>query len=410
LRLPRALAALPVLRHGNFFRLTVGRVCNNLGWQMLAVAVGWQVYALTRDPLALGLVGLWEFLPFISLVLVGGYAADHIERRHILVTGALVECVCVAALLSYTLAGGTRTWPIYLAVASYGATRAFWAPAMQAYLVNLVPREELPDAIALDSMLRQTATVGGPALGGVLYLLGAPVVYGTCVLLFAITATLTYGIRAPRTVEPAATRPPSRGLQMLEGVRFMRHNRVVLGLISLDLFAVLFGGAVALLPIFAADVLHVGPVGLGLLRSGPAAGALIVGVILALNPLRNRPGAWMFGGVAVFGLATITFGLSTSFLLSLAALIVAGGGDMLSVYVRTIVVQQFTPDAIRGRVSAVNSMFIGASNQLGAFESGVMARWLGTVPSVLVGGCATLVVVGTWMLLFPQLQKLKSLR
>jgi MFS family permease len=408
--LPRALAALPVLRHGNFTRFVISRLCNNLGWHMMGVGVGWQVYALTRDPLALGLVGLWEFLPFISLVLIGGYAADHFERRKVLAMAAAIEALCMGSLLWFTLAGGTRTWPIYLVVAVFGASRAFWAPATQAYLVNLVPREELPDAIALDSMLRQTTTVGGPALGGLLYLLGAPVVYGTCMTLFVITVFMTQGIRVRSVSNDAARSTPGRGLQLLEGVRFMMHNRAVLGLISLDLFAVLFGGATALLPIFAADVLHVGPVGLGLLRSAPAAGALIVGIMLALRPLREHAGAWMFSGVAVFGLATITFGLSTSFLLSLAALAVAGGGDMLSVYVRTIMVQQFTPDGIRGRVSAVNSMFIGASNQLGAFESGVTARWFGTVPSVIVGGCATLVVVGAWLLLFPQLRKLPRLR
>jgi len=410
LRVPRALAALPVLRHGNFRRFAISRLCTNTGWSMLAVAVGWQVYALTGDPLSLGLVGLWEFLPFISLVLVGGQMADRVERRRVLMIAAVVECLCVASLLWFTLAGGTDTWPIYLAIAVFGATRAFWMPAMQAYLVNLVPREELPNAIALDSMLRESTTVGGPALGGALYLLGAPVVYGACTALFAITALVTFGIRMPRKAQPEeAPPPPNRGLQVLEGVRFMLHHRVVLGLISLDLFAVLLGGATALLPVFAADVLHAGPVGLGLLRSAPAVGAVVVGAILALKPLREHAGAWMFGGVAVFGLATIAFGLSTSFLLSLAALIVAGGGDMVSVYVRHIMVQRHTPDHVRGRVSAVSAMFIGASNELGAFESGVTARWLGTVPSVVVGGCATLVVVGAWMLMFPQLRKMRPL-
>jgi MFS family permease len=201
-----------------------------------------------------------------------------------------------------------------------------------------------------------------------------------------------------------------RAHELLEGIRFVLHNRAVLGMISLDLFAVLFGGAVALLPIFAADILHTGPSGLGLLRTAPAVGAATVGLVLAIRPLRNHAGAWMFAGVTVFGLATMVFGLSTSFLLSLAALVVAGAGDMLSVYIRTILVQLHTPENIRGRVSAVNSMFIGASNELGAFESGVMARWLGVVPSVLVGGVATLLVVGTWLVLFPQLRKVPPLR
>ena len=401
---------LSLLRHRDFTRYTLSRLCTNLGWHMLAVAVGWQVYALTRDPLALGLVGLAEFLPFVSLVLLGGYAADHVDRRNVLLATAVVECLCVGGLLWFTLAGGTRTWPIYSAIAVFGATRAFWMPSMQAYLVNLVPREELAGAIALDSTLRQIATVAGPALGGLLFLAGAPVVYGVCITLFVVTALLTSTLRS---VPPAAAQSgaaPVRGAQLLEGVRFLLHNRIVLGLISLDLFAVLFGGAVALLPAFAADILHTGPLGLGLLRTAPAVGAVLVGALLALRPLREHGGGWLFGGVAIFGLATIVFGLSSSFLLSLAALVIAGGGDMVNMYVRLILVQQYTPDHIRGRVSAVNSLFIGASNELGAFESGVMARWLGLVPSVLFGGIATLAVVGLWMLWFPQLRKIPPLR
>jgi MFS family permease len=231
------------------------------------------------------------------------------------------------------------------------------------------------------------------------------------VALFMVTALLTLMITTPSLALSKASGPlRDRAHELLEGLRFVLHNRAVLGMISLDLFAVLFGGAVALLPIFAADILHTGPVGLGLLRTAPAVGAASVGLVLAIRPLRNNAGAWMFTGVAMFGLATMVFGLSTSFLLSLGALVIAGAGDMLSVYIRTILVQLHTPEHIRGRVSAVNSMFVGASNELGAFESGVMARWLGVVPSVLVGGAATLLVLGTWAVLFPQLRRMPSLR
>jgi MFS family permease len=404
-------ALLPVLRHGDFVRYTVGRFCTNIGWQMMTVAVGWQVYALTHDPLALGYVGLWEFLPFISLILIGGHLADHADRQKILVVAALVECACVAALLWFSVAGVTRPWPLYATVAIFGATHAFWGPAMQAYVVNLVPRAELTAAIAADSSLRQIAVVAGPAVGGVLYLLGAPAVYASCVALFALTAVLTFLNTAPALLTSAASgRLRSRWHELLEGLDFVMHNRAVLGMISLDLFAVLFGGAVALLPIFAADILHVGPVGLGLLRTAPAIGAVSVGAALAFRPLRHHAGGWMFTGVTVFGLSTIVFGLSTSFVLSMCALVIAGGGDMLSIYIRTILVQMHTPEKIRGRVSAVNSMFIGASNELGAFESGVMARWFGTVPSVVVGGCATLVVIASWAWLFPQLRRVPPLR
>jgi MFS family permease len=378
---------------------------------MMAVAVGWQVYALTKDPLALGLVGLLEFLPFFSLILIGGHVADHADRQKILTIAAAIESLCMLALFWFARSGVQTPWPIYLTIAIFGATRAFWSPAMQAYMVNLVPREEFAAAAAADSLLRQIAVVAGPALGGLLYLLGAPVVYGTCVALFLGTALLTISIKTRAPAPLQGSGPLSgRAHELLEGLRYVWRNRPVLGMISLDLFAVLFGGAVALLPIFAADVLHVGPVGLGLLRTAPAAGAALVGAVLAVRPLRHHAGAWMFIGVTLFGVATIVFGLSTSFLLSLIALAVAGAGDMLSVYIRTILVQLRTPENIRGRVSAVSSMFIGASNELGAFESGVVARWLGTVPSVLIGGCATLVVVAAWALLFPQLRRVPPLR
>ena len=407
----RLIRALPALRNPDFARYIASRVCTNLAGQMFGVAVGWHLYELTHDALALGLVGLADFLPFFSLVLVGGHTADHFNRRRILIVAALLECVCILSLLWYSLQGMNRTWPVYAAVAVFGGTRAFWQPAIQAFLVNIVPRKDLAASVATDSTLRQIAVVSGPAVGGALYLLGPNVVYAACALLFAATALLIIGLHVELPPSQRSQEKFSeRGHELLEGLRHVFRNRVVLACLSLDLFAVLFGGAVALLPIFAADILAVGPVGLGVLRSAPAMGAAVVGMIMARRPLRDHAGEWMFGGVAVFGLATIVFGLSTSFWLSLLALVVSGAGDMVSVFVRQVLVQVNTPEAIRGRVSAVNSMFIGTSNQLGAFESGVTARWFGTVPSVVIGGVLTLLVVAVWRRRFPEMRRLPLLR
>lgn len=404
-------ATLAVLRHREFARFAIGRMAAIIGWEMLTIAVGWQVYAISRDPLALGLVGLSEFVPFVALVLVGGHVADHQDRRIVAVAACGLEAGCVATLLGLTLAGTRVLWPMYLAIGIFGAARAFWSPAVQSILPALVPREELARAMALNSLLFQIAVIAGPTLGGLLFLLGARVVYATCLALYLLTAALIIGIRPVRAApREAATPALSSGHRFVQGLRFVMHNRVLLGLISLDLFAVLFGGAAALLPVFARDVLHAGSVAFGLLRTAPGAGAAITGIVLALYPIRSHAGLWMFGGVALFGVATIVFGLSHVFALSFAALFVTGAGDMISVYVRGLVAQLNTPDAIRGRVNAVTSMFIGASNELGGFESGVTARWFGTVPSVVIGGLATLGIVGLWVALFPPLRRMKDLR
>lgn len=405
------LASLAVLRHAQFARFAICRFLTTLSWQMLAVAVGWHVYALTHDPLALGLVGLSEFLPFLLLVMVGGHVADHADRRDVLVIAWSIEALCIGVLLWLTLAGGQAVWPIYLVIVAFGSTRAFYAPAMQALTPTLVPREEFPHAVALNSTLFQTASISGPAIGGALYLLGPSVVFGVCLGLFVVTVLLTMSLgshrAAPRDVADA---PAADGHALLEGLRYVLHQRVVLGVISLDLFAVLFGGATALLPIYAAEVLHIGPVGLGVLRSAPSVGALVAAGVMALRPINRHAGAWMFGGVALFGISTLVFGVSRSVPLSVAALLLLGCGDMVSVYVRGILVQLNTPDAIRGRVSAINSMFIGGSNELGEFESGATARWFGAVRAVLLGGALTLAVVAGWMGLFPELRRLDRLR
>jgi MFS family permease len=400
------LAAAPVRRR-DAACFVIGRCSATLAGQMLAVAVGWQVYALTRDPLALGLVGLSEFLPFILLVLIGGHVADHAPRRAVVCCAYAGQILCAIALLLMSKYEGPHTWMIYLTLSVFGATRAFWGPAMQAMLPGLVSLEQFAGTVAVNSMLYQLASVAGPVLGGLLYLAGAPAVYGSCVLLYVAALLLMLMIRAD--TRPKAPPEAGSGRQFLEGLRFVRHNPLVLGVISLDLFAVLFGGSVALLPIFASDLLHTGPAGLGLMRAAPGIGAAITAAVLALRPLRDHAGRAMFGGVAAFGLSMIVFGLSRSLPLSIAALVLSGAGDMLSVNIRGILVPLNTPDALRGRVSAVNWMFIGASNELGEFESGLTASWFGTVRSVVVGGVLTLAVAVSWAWMFPSLRQLRRL-
>jgi MFS family permease len=400
--------ALAVFRQRDPASFLVGRSCATLASQMMAVAVGWHVYALTSDALALGLVGLSEFLPFVLLVLVGGHVADRIARRGIVLAAYAAEIGCALALLLIVLVDERRTWPIYLTLGVFGASRAFWGPAMQAMLPGLVSRERFAATVALNSMLFQVAAVSGPILGGLLYLVGAQVVYGTCVALFAFGFLLMLRIRA----DTRPHGPPDAGggaRRFLEGLRFVWRTRLVLGVISLDLFAVLFGGAVALLPIFARDILHAGPAGLGLLRASPGIGAALAAAWLALRPPRDHIGRLLLGGVATFGACMVVFGLSRSLPLSVAVLVVSGCADMLSVYVRGILVPLHTPDALRGRVSAVNWMFIGASNELGEFESGLTASWFGTVPSVVAGGLVTILVAVSWRYLFPPLRQLRRL-
>lgn len=409
-----ALAArfpgLSVLRHPTFARFVLCRFCATLSWQMLAVAVGWQVYAITHDPLALGLVGLSEFLPFLSLLLVGGHVADHADRRIVLVIAWTIETLCMGVLLALSLAHSRVVWPIFAVVCVFGTTRAFYGPAQQALLPSLVPREDFARAVALNSTLFQAGVIIGPSLGGLLYILGPAAAYGTCMGLFAVVVLLAFSLGAHHARRDPGQTHESRGHQLLEGIRYVWHQRVVLGVMSLDLFAVLFGGATALLPIYAAEVLHIGPVGLGVLRTAPGVGAAVTAGALMLWPISRHGGAFIFGGVALFGVCTLVFGVSHSVVLSVAALLLLGSGDMLSIYVRGILVQLNTPDAIRGRVSAINQMFIGGSNELGEFESGVTARWFGAVPAVLLGGALTLVVVAAWMVVFPQLRRLDHLR
>jgi MFS family permease len=400
-------AAFRILSHADFRRFLLARLLATLAAQMQTVAVGWQIYAITRDPLDLGLIGLSQFLPFVVLILPAGQVADHYDRRRILTLCYAVEALCASLLLLFTIQAITVVWPVFAAMTLLGCARAFSMPSGQALLPNLVPAESFTRAVALNSSVFQIATVLGPALGGVLYLAGAHVVYGS-VLALAVVAILLM-VRVTGGARGSSVREPATLQTLLSGLRFVRSKPVIFGAISLDLFAVLFGGATALLPIYASDILHVGPSGLGLLRTAPGIGASLCAMALAWHPITRRVGPWMFGGVALFGAATILFGLSTSFIVSLIALIVLGAADMVSVYIRHLLVQLETPDTIRGRVSAVSAVFIGASNELGEFESGVTAKWWGTVRAVLVGGIATMVVTGLWARWFPMLWRMDEL-
>ena len=383
-----------------FMRLWYSRLAGTGANQMLMVAVGWQMYDLTASAWDLGLVGLLQFLPALLLVLVAGHVVDQFHR-------ARIAALCMAAQvgLAATLAAGSHWhWAsrelLLVISVLLGTVKAFQMPAQQALAPALVPPEVLPRALAFASIGSQAAIIAGPALGGFIYVAGAQTVYAVCALLFALAAALLAGVHYDH--EPKPSREMSLAT-LMAGVHFIRQRPVVLGAISLDLFAVLLGGATALLPIFAKDILHTGPWGLGLLRAAPAAGALALSLVLTRWPISRRAGRVLLAAVAVYGLATLVFGLSTSFALSFVALVIAGAGDMVSVVIRQSLVQLDTPDAMRGRVSAVNSVFIGASNQLGEFESGATAALLGPIGSVLLGGIGTLAVAGLWIKLFPAL-------
>jgi MFS family permease len=396
------LQGLSVLRHRDFRLFLFARIFATVAVQMQGVAVGWQIYALTGNALDLGLIGLSQFAPFVLLVLVAGHVADTVARRSILFLCYGVEALCGAALLAYTVLSPGTVWPVFLILGVYGSARAFMMPASQSILPNLVPPEHFPQAVALASSSFQLSVIVGPALGGMLYLIGPMAAYFSVAALLSLSMIMI-GLTRIKTGKASAERVDR---SILSGLKFVRSRPVILGAISLDLFAVLFGGATALLPAFASDILHVGPTGLGLLRSAPGAGAALIAVVLTFHPIARNVGRWMFGGVALFGFCTILFGLSTSFPLSLAALFALGAGDMVSVYIRQMLVQLETPDGIRGRVSAVNAVFIGASNELGEFESGLAAAWLGLVPSVAAGGIATLMIAAVCMKGFPALRNM----
>jgi len=376
--------------------------------EMQSVAVGWQVYEITRRPLDLGLVGLAQFLPGFFLFLLAGHAADRLPRNRIVAVCYCGFALCSLLLFSFSVHGVTSVRPIYIVVTCIGVVRAFNGPAGQSLMPQLVAPEDFPNAAAWGSSIFNVAIIIGPALGGILYgwTGGAKHVY----LIAAVSFLCAFGSalfiktrsqQRPRGVASLRT--------VLAGFDYLWHNQIVLGAITLDLFAVLLGGAVALLPVYAREILAVGPWGLGILRSAPGVGAVLMALLLAHRPLRRRAGAIMLWCVAAFGVATIVFGLSRSVPLSIFALLMVGASDMVSVIVRSTLVQLNTPDEMRGRVSAVNMLFIGASNEFGQFESGITAQWLGTVPAVVWGGIGTLAVVSAWALIFPRLRKVDSL-
>jgi MFS family permease len=397
--------AMTLLRRPDFARFCAARFASGLAMQMQNVAVGWLIYDLTQSALALGMAGLAAFLPAIGLSLVTGHVADRLDRR--LIMAAMFAGNALASFALLVAAAGLVGRPvpvavIYVLIVLSGAARAFATPASQALLPNLVPRKLFARSVALASSVWQTATIMGPALGGVLYAFGPGMVFGIAAALFglgsACAASITH--RAEQ-----GKREPVNWASLIAGLVFIWRNPVLLGATSLDLLAVLLGGATALLPIYAQHVLHVGPWGLGLLRSMPGLGAVSMAAFLATRPLVRRAGVRMFIAVAIFGVATIAFGLSQNLPLSLACLFVLGAADTISVVVRQTLVQAETPDAMRGRVAAANSIFIGASNELGEFESGVLAAWLGAVPAVVVGGAGTILVAALWSRLFPALRQ-----
>jgi len=397
----------PVYRQRDLVSFISGRFLSTVAMQVQSVAIGWQIYNIANTPLALGLVGACQFLPMFLLTLPAGEISDRYDQRKVYAIALAMQGICSAIFMVLSLKTPHNTMLFYATLVLFGAARGFSAPSGSSLLAFLVPQEKLARSIAVNSSVFTTAVIAGPALGGLLFLIGPMATYGLCMAGFVVAAALMMtlgGRQSDRSLGDA-----SRFERVAEGVRFVWQRPVVLGAISLDLFAVLLGGAVALLPVYARDILHVGPLGLGALRSAPAVGAAITALLIARRPIERHAGVSMFACVAIFGIATIVFGLSKSFTISLIALAVTGASDMVSVFVRTALINFATPDAMRGRVGAVNMLFIGASNELGEFESGFTAAWFGTVPAVIVGGLGTLGVVTLWMWLFPPLRDVDKL-
>jgi MFS family permease len=398
-----------VLRQRDFGLLWIGLVAMSLASQMIAVAVGWQVYEIHKHPLDLGLVGLAEFVPLPLLALPGGQLADRLPRRLVFAGSIAATVVIAALLLVVTLNGARALWPFLALAAASGAASALGTPAGRALPPELVAPDLLASALAIRSTGMQAAVVAGPAVGGVLFSVRPWFVYAVAVGLLCVAAGCTAAIRRGAALAALVGDATPGWVGLLDGVRFLLRSRIVLGAIVLDLFAVLFGGAIALAPVFARTILHVGPVGLGVLRSAPAAGAVVAGVLLARRPLGRRAGRTLLFVVAAFGGCMVVFGLSRWFAVSAVALAVSGFVDMISMNVRHTTVALATPDELRGRVNAVEMVFISASNELGAFESGVAASLLGTVRAVVAGGIATIAIAGIWARVFPSLAGLDRL-
>jgi hypothetical protein len=403
-----APSAREAFRYPNFRYFMSARVLITTASEMQAVAVGWQIYSLTHRPLDLGLVGLAQFAPGIVLFLIAGHTADRFPRQRILQACYGGFGLCSLLLLGLSLRGLAVVWPIYAVLLFNGTVRAFNGPASQAFMPLLVPAEHFPNAVTWGSSIFQAAMVLGPALGGTIYgFANSPVPVYCCSAIACLGAlTLMGAIRLEKISRP---RQVASVAVVLEGIRYIWRDKLILGSISLDLFAVLLGGAVALLPVYAREILNTGAYGLGILRGAPSVGAVLMALALAHRPLRRNAGIAMFACVFGFGIFTIVFGLSRNLILSLLALVLVGACDMVSVIIRHTLVQLGTPDEMRGRVSAVNGLFIGASNEIGQFESGLTAQWFGTVPAVVLGGVGTLAIVLLWTWLFPSLRRVDDL-
>ncbi|ARM90344.1 major facilitator superfamily protein [Rhizobium sp. CIAT894] len=393
-------------RHSSYTRFFFARFLLSFSQQIVSVAVGWQMYDQTGKAIYLGLIGLVQFLPSLLLILVTGSVADRHNRRAIAALCSLVSALCTLALLVMTVMGSFTPLPVFAVLLIFGIERAFMSPAVQSLAPNLVPEHALSNAIAWNSSSWQLAAITGPVIGGLLYGVSAATAYTVAVIFSILGAALLYMIPKP---EQKTTGEAKSWAMILGGFSFIRAERVVLGAISLDLFAVLLGGATALMPIFARDILTLGPWGLGLLRAAPGLGAIVMAIFLAAYPLKHRAGLYMFIGVALFGLGTIVFGISTNTEVSIAALALMGAADMVSVYVRESLIALWTPDHLRGRVNAVNMVFVGASNELGEFRAGTMASIFGAVPAVVIGGIGTLAVAAIWASSFPKLRQIDTL-
>ncbi len=399
--------SLNALHYPAYVKYLAALTAHSFAVQILSVAVSWQIYDITHSAYYLALVGLVQFLPALLLVLVTGLVADRFNRRWIMGLCFAVELLCASALVIYSLGPQTVVWPMLAVLGVLGVARAFAGPAASALSPNLLSKEALPNGISLNSMTWQAASITGPVLGGLLYGVGAATAYGVALSLAVLA---TFSVVLIGHVNQEMNHQDEGGLHtLLAGFRFIRHEPVVLGAISLDLFAVLLGGAVALMPIYARDILHTGPWGLGLLRGAPGVGAIGMALWLARYGIKDRAGVVLFSAVALFGLFTVVFGVSSYLPLSIVALMAMGCFDMVSVYVRETLMQLWTPDAVRGRVNAVNSVFIGASNELGEFRAGMVAWKLGAVTAVVVGGVGTMMVAGLWARMFPQLRTARKL-
>ena len=407
------LAGRVAFNYPNFVSYTLARFFIVVALEMQSVAVGWQVYEITKRPLDLGYVGLAQFLPGFVLFLFAGHAADRFDRRKLLMACYAGYGLCSALLLAISWRAPHSVHAIYVVLVLVGTFRSFSFPVSRAILPHLVPEEHFANAVAWNASTFQIATIAGPAIGGIAYAAfhGPEAVYAIAVTVSVLSTIFTLRIH-PLPTPPEkelAEKEPISLRTVLAGLHFMWEKKLILGSLTLDMFAVLLGGAVSLLPIYARTILHTGPWGLGLLRAAPGVGAALMAIVVAHRPIRHRAGLTMLVAVAAFGVFTIVFGISHNLILSLVVLFLTGAADMVSVIIRATLIQVATPDEMRGRVNAVDMLFIGVSNELGEFESGLTAQWFGTVPAVVLGGVGTLLVIATWAWLFPELRKADEL-